>query len=43
VFWSSSSGKPYPVALRVLSFERMYGLQDPKNERAAIVTYSFST
>ena len=40
VFWSSSSGKPYPVALRVLSFERMYGLQDPKNERAAIVTYA---
>jgi len=28
-FWSSVSGKPYPVPLRVLSFEQMVQTQDP--------------
>jgi hypothetical protein len=28
-FWSSVSGKPYPVPLRVLSFEKMVQTQDP--------------
>ena len=40
VFWSSSSGKPYPVALRVLSFERMYKMLDPDYGRAAVDTYA---
>lgn len=34
VFWSSVGGKPYPVSLRVLSFEQMYSLQDPDYRRA---------
>jgi len=28
VFWSSVGGKPYPVSLRVLSFERMFSMRD---------------
>lgn len=40
VFWSSSSGKPYPVALRVLSFEKMVRPQDPQYTRAAVDTYA---
>lgn len=41
VFWSSVGGKPYPVSLRVLSFERMYPLLDPTYSRAAAATYAF--
>jgi hypothetical protein len=29
VFWSSAGGKSYPLPLRVLSFEQMYGPHDP--------------
>lgn len=29
VFWSSSGGKPYPVSIRVLSFEKRYERHDP--------------
>jgi len=29
IFWSSVGGKPYPVSLRVLSFERMFKIRDP--------------
>ena len=29
VFWSSVGGKPYPVAVRVLSFEKLYTARDP--------------
>src|SRR6185312_15319700 len=29
VYWSSAGGKPYPVPLRVFSFERLYHAQDP--------------
>ncbi len=28
VFWSSVGGKPYPVSLRVLSFEKMFSMRD---------------
>lgn len=28
VFWSSVGGKPYPISLRVLSFEKMFSMQD---------------
>lgn len=38
VFWSSVGGKPYPVSLRVLSFERMYRMRDPHYNQAAAAT-----
>ena len=40
VFWSSVGGKPYPVSLRVLSFEQMYRPLDLHNTRSAIETYA---
>ena len=40
IFWSSSSGTPYPVALRVLSFEQLVKLQDPDYSRARVETYA---
>ena len=40
VFWSSVGGKPYPVSLRVLSFEAMYKMQDPTYSRPAASTYA---
>jgi hypothetical protein len=42
VFWSSVGGKPYPVSLRVLSFERMYRMRDPHYNQAAAATYAQS-
>src|SRR5205809_5130839 len=39
VFWSSVGGTPYPISLRVLSFERMYPLRDPNYNRPAAATY----
>ncbi|RYM39418.1 DUF87 domain-containing protein [Meiothermus sp. PNK-Is4] len=38
VFWSSVGGKPYPVSLRVLSFEGRYSPQDPYYTRKAAAT-----
>ena len=29
VFWSSVGGKPYPVSIRALSFERLFPMRDP--------------
>lgn len=40
VFWSSVGGKPYPVSLRVLSFERMYALRDVNYDQPAGTTYA---
>jgi DNA helicase HerA-like ATPase len=40
VFWSSVSGTPYPISLRVLSFEKMYALRDPQYNGAAAATYA---
>ncbi|MEM3402464.1 MAG: DUF87 domain-containing protein [Candidatus Hadarchaeales archaeon] len=40
VFWSSVGGRPYPISLRVLSFEAMYPLQDPGYNRPEAETYS---
>ena len=40
VFWSSSSNRPYPIALRVLSFEEQYSTLDPKYERPAVSTFA---
>lgn len=33
VFWSSVEGKPYPISLRVLSFEKHHRLLDPHYSR----------
>ncbi len=40
VFWSSVGGKPYPVSLRVLSFEDIYAPLDPCYEKAAVETFA---
>jgi len=40
VFWSSVDGKPYPVSLRVLSFEQAYSRLDPHYDRDAIPTFA---
>jgi len=40
VFWSSVAGKPYPVSLRVLSFERMYPMRDKSYNMPAGQTYA---
>jgi uncharacterized protein DUF87 len=41
VFWSSVGGTPYPVPVRVLSFEDLYGVRDAQYERPASETYAF--
>jgi hypothetical protein len=40
LFWSSVAGKPYPVSVRVHSFERMYSMCDPSYSRPAAQTYA---
>ncbi|MCG3206910.1 MAG: hypothetical protein FOGNACKC_00509 [Anaerolineae bacterium] len=40
VFWSSSSGKPFPVAVRILSFEQMYEVRDPNYNMPAADTFA---
>ncbi len=40
VFWSSVGGKPYPVSIRALSFERLVPLRDPKYDKAAARTFA---
>jgi hypothetical protein len=40
VFWSSVGGKPYPISLRALSFERMFSLRDPAYNNASGTTYA---
>jgi len=40
IFWSSASEKPYPISLRVLSFEHMYALLDPTNSRPSVKTFA---
>lgn len=40
VFWSSVGGKPYPVSIRVLSFESMYPMIDPSYIRGAANTFA---
>lgn len=39
VFWSSVSGKPYPVSMRIMSFERMYQTLDPDYNKSRIDNY----
>ena len=40
IYWSSVAGKPYPISLRILSFEKMYPVLDLKFEKAAVNTYA---
>jgi len=40
VFWSSAGGKPYPLPIRVLSFEARYSVQDPGYNQPAVATYA---
>ncbi|MDQ6693468.1 MAG: DUF87 domain-containing protein [Chloroflexota bacterium] len=40
VFWSSVDGKPYPVSLRVLSFEELYKARDPEDCTEAAQTFA---
>ncbi|MGH2613980.1 MAG: ATP-binding protein [Thermomicrobiales bacterium] len=40
IFWTSAGGKPYPVALRALSFEQAYKPLDPTYSRDAVDTYA---
>jgi DNA helicase HerA-like ATPase len=40
VFWSSVGGKPYPVSLRVLSFEKLFGMRDKNYSLPAGKTYA---
>lgn len=40
VLWSSVGGKPYPIAVRALSFEKLYQALDPDYNRAAVATYA---
>ncbi|WP_020565817.1 ATP-binding protein [Methylosarcina fibrata] len=40
VFWSSVGGKPYPISLRALSFEKMFSMQDHDYNQPAGNTYA---
>lgn len=40
VFWSSVGGKPYPLPVRVLSFEELYSRLDPDYNRGGEETYA---
>ena len=40
VFWSSSGGKPYPVPVRVFSFEERYQVLDPDGTRGPVQTFA---
>ena len=40
VFWSSVGGKPYPVSLRALSFEKMFSMRDPDYNQPTGRTYA---
>lgn len=42
VFWSSVGGKPYPVSLRALSFERMYSMRDRDYDQPPGHTYALT-
>jgi hypothetical protein len=40
VFWSSEGGTPYPLPIRVLSFEHLFKTLDPHYNKAAVDTYA---
>ncbi len=39
VFWSSVGGKPYPLSIRVLSFEERYSSRDPEYNKESVSTF----
>jgi len=40
VFWSSEGGTPYPLPIRVLSFEHLFKTLDPHYNKTAVDTYA---
>ena len=42
VFWSSVGGKPYPISIRALSFERLFSMLDPEYDMPSGNTYAKS-
>lgn len=40
VYWSSASDRPYPIAMRGFSFERMFKVVDPDYNKAAATTFA---
>lgn len=40
VFWSSVSGRPFPISFRAMLFEKLYATADSSNQGAAIDTYA---
>lgn len=42
VFWSSVGGKPYPISLRALSFEKMFAMRDSDYSHSAGKTFAQS-
>lgn len=40
IFWSSSGGKAYPISTRVLSFEKLFEVRDPKYNSPVRDTYA---
>jgi len=42
VYWSSVGGKPYPISLRALSFEKLYSMRDRAYNQPAVRTYALT-
>ena len=40
VFWSSVSGRPFPISFRAMLFEKLYATLDPKYDAGPISTYA---
>ena len=40
IFWSSSGNAPYPIPVRVLSFEQMFPMKDPDYTHPAVDTFA---
>ena len=40
VFWSSVSGRPFPISFRAMLFERLYKTSDPEYHAGAVETYA---
>jgi uncharacterized protein len=40
IFWSSANKRPYPVSIRALSFEQIYPLRDPNNNKSPANTFA---
>lgn len=40
VFWSSVSGRPFPISFRAMLFEKLYATIDPTYSKSAIDTYA---